>query len=151
MPVIVVALPAALAVGEASGIPADGDASELAVVAVALTGLLVLGFRPLIPQGVHGGVGLALGGLNLAMAVLTLLKGKIWTGLLGLFIPVLLYVGAIRLARPGSPWARWRYRNAAGKQERAVRREVVFRRPIVRAKIWLQELVAGRHDLPPAP
>ena len=44
------------------------------------------------------------------LAAITLLKGKVWTGLFGLFMPLLFIVGAIRLARPGSPWARWRYR-----------------------------------------
>ncbi|BBX96892.1 hypothetical protein MLAC_21860 [Mycobacterium lacus] len=47
--------------------------------------------------------------MTLPVAVLALLKGKLWTGLLGMFIVVLLVIGAIRLSRPHVPWARWRY------------------------------------------
>ncbi|KBI67323.1 hypothetical protein N118_02245 [Mycobacterium tuberculosis MAL020187] len=32
-----------------------------------------------------------------------LLKGKVWTGLLGMFVVVLLVVGAVRLSRPHAP------------------------------------------------
>lgn len=133
-------------------------------VAVSVTGLLVLGVRPvgvddLIAAGTAGGglLGWAVAGLATLMyvglAMITLIKGKIWTGLLGLFIPVLLYVGAIRLARPHSPWARWRYSRAdpksVAKLARSTWREVQLRRPVIKSKIWFQELLAGHHDTPP--
>ncbi len=132
-------------------------------VALAVTGLLVLGVRPVgiedfmlagTPDGLpdYSLAALATAG-HLSLAAITLLKGKIWTGLLGLFIPVLLFVGAIRLARPHSPWARWRYTKAtpkaAAKLARSTWREVQLRRPVIKSKIWLQELVAGHHDAPP--
>ncbi|WP_231334841.1 hypothetical protein [Actinomadura graeca] len=126
-------------------------------VAIAVTGLLLLGIRPLGFEGVTPdpgdstltGLYAASLAINLALAVLTLLKGKIWTGLIGLFVPALLILGAIRLARPGSPWARWRYTPGSRKHTRAVRNEERFRRPLIRAKIWVQEFIAGRHDLIP--
>jgi hypothetical protein len=80
------------------------------------------------------------------VASITLLKGKIWTGLFGLFVPLLFIAGAIRLARPGSPWARWRYRNRPGKLARADRRERRLRQPVVRFKIRIQDMLAGGHD-----
>jgi hypothetical protein len=83
-----------------------------------------------------------------ALAVLTLLKGKVWTGLFGLLVPLLYIAGAIRLARPGSPWARWRYRERPGKLVRAHRREQRLRLPVIRAKIRVQDLLTGRHDQP---
>ncbi len=90
-------------------------------VATGLTVLLLLGISPTIgpsltKSGLHASSGEAsavLAGSGLViflLTVVTLLKGKIWTGLFGLFVPPLLVPGAIRLARPGSPWARWRYR-----------------------------------------
>lgn len=129
-------------------------------VAVAVTGLLLLGLRPIgiedfdLAESAYAPShpilwGLAFTVLNLALAVVTLLKGKIWTGLLGLFLWPLIYIGAIRLARPGSPWARWRYRRGRRGQRklaRAVWREVRIRRPLIKAKIRLQELIAGRHN-----
>ena len=137
----------------------EGRTSVDAVfIAVAVTGLLLLGLRPLSWESigglpVHGGFAVAVLVINLLLAVVTLLKGKIWTGLAGLFVPVLLVVGAIRLARPGSPWARWFFGPGArrpnpAKMEKAMRREIRWRRPVIRAKIAFQEFLSGRHDLP---
>jgi hypothetical protein len=82
------------------------------------------------------------------LAGITMLKGKVWTGLIGLFVPVLLIVGAIRLGRPYSPWARWRYQQRPGKLATAVRREQRLRQPVIHAKVRLQDLLAGRPDQP---
>jgi hypothetical protein len=79
----------------------------------------------------------------------TLLKGKIWTGLFGLFLPPLFVAGAIRLARPGSPWARWRYWDRPGTQARAERRDQHLREPVIRLKIRVQDKMTGTHGLPP--
>ncbi len=50
---------------------------------------------------------------NMVMAVICFTKGKIATGLIGIPIPIVGLVGAIRLAKPASMWARRRY---AGKR-----------------------------------
>ena len=76
------------------------------------------------------------------LVAISLLKGKIWTGLFGLFLPLLI-VGAIRLARPGSPWARWRYQNKPHKRARAARRERRWRQPVVRFRVRLEDFVSG--------
>lgn len=85
---------------------------------------------------------------QLVLAAITVLKGKLWTGLVGLFFVPLLVVGAIRLARPSSPWARWRYTDKPEKQTRAWVREKRFREPVVRAKIVAQEALSGRFGVP---
>ncbi|MEU4829213.1 hypothetical protein [Streptosporangium sp. NPDC023615] len=137
----------------------EGRASVDAVfIAVAITGLLLLGLRPLgwgDSDGTPLGAWLTAGFIvvNLGLAVITLLKGKLWTGLAGLFLPVLLVPGALRLARPGSPWAHWflapgARRPRPHKLARAERREERWRRPVIRAKIAFQEFLSGRHDLP---
>jgi hypothetical protein len=76
------------------------------------------------------------------------LKGKVWTGLLGMFILILLVIGAIRLSRPHAPWARWRYATQPDKMRRALQRERRLRRPVVRAKLWVQCAIAGTPRLP---
>ena len=86
--------------------------------------------------------------LTLPMAVVVVLKGKVWTGLLGMFIVVLLVIGAIRLSRPHAPWARWRYTTQPDKMRRAMQRERTWRRPVVQAKLWLQCAIAGTPRLP---
>jgi hypothetical protein len=47
-----------------------------------------------------------LSGASIALAVITFLKGKYGFGVLGIFIWVFWLVGAIRLAKPDSVWAR---------------------------------------------
>jgi hypothetical protein len=130
-------------------------------VAAGVTALLLLGITPVGVKNVADyqrllpGTPGAVATLHVAVAVLfvlasvTLLKGKIWTGLVGLFVPPLFIVGAIRLARPGSPWARWRYRDRPGKQAKAERREQHLREPVIRLKIRVQDKMTGSHDLPP--
>jgi len=46
---------------------------------------------------------------HLAMAVICFLKSKLATGLIGIVVPIVALVGAARLAKPGSVWARRRY------------------------------------------
>ncbi|HTW05105.1 MAG TPA: hypothetical protein VMF87_32735 [Streptosporangiaceae bacterium] len=139
----------------------EGRISVDAVFAAAgVTALLLLGVTPVgvtsAPdyQRLLPGTPGAVTTLHLAVAALfllasiTLLKGKIWTGLLGLFVPVVFIVGAVRLARPGSPWARWRYAGRPAKLARADRRERLLRQPVIRAKIRIQDVLTGRHDQP---
>jgi hypothetical protein len=127
-------------------------------VAFAMVGLLLIGARPFeIGSDSEPGLGgvlssVVVGVFYVGLMGITLLKGKIWTGLIGVFIPILLIVGAIRVARPHSPWARRRYhphrRRGKARLARAQRRERRYREPLIRAKIWLQEAVAGRPSAP---
>jgi hypothetical protein len=136
----------------------DGRSSVDAVfAAVAVAGLLIMGLHPLMfffPFA-HGTDSLAwhtavLGAMvmTLPLAVVVVLKGKVWTGLLGMFIVVLLVIGAVRLSRPHAPWARWRYTTQPDKMRRALERERKWRRPVVQAKLWLQCAIAGTPRVP---
>ncbi|GAA5056916.1 hypothetical protein [Nocardia callitridis] len=125
-------------------------------VALAVTGLLLLGFHPLWMLDINDFrsapgrdvelfvVGFSL--VNLALAAVVIAKGKIWTGLFGMFFLPLLFVGAFRLSRPGAPWARWRYAKRRRLMYRSIVRERRYRRPVIRAKIFVQDLVAGKPD-----
>ena len=136
----------------------DGRTSVDAVfAAVAVAGLLIMGLHPLmffLPVW-HGAdsfawraaVGSAMV-LTLPMAVVVVLKGKVWTGLIGMFFVPLLVIGAIRLSRPQAPWARYLYMRRLDKMSRALQRERTLRRPVVRAKLWLQYTIAGTPRLP---
>lgn len=89
---------------------------DAVVLAATLTGLLLLG---LTPTGFHDGIVVApssarwmlvtIAALNLAPVVIATLKGRVWIGLVGIFVPGLALVGALRLAAPRSPWAHSRY------------------------------------------
>ncbi len=80
--------------------------------------------------------------------LVVLAKGKVWTGLLGMGVPPLLVIGALRLSRPHAPWARWRYLDHPHKMDRALQRERRIRRPLVRANLWLQSALAGMPRVP---
>jgi len=137
----------------------DGRTSVDAVfAAIAVAGLLIMGFNPLSffdigiwrdndSLAVRASV-VAMAVLTLGLAVIVLLKGKVWTGLVGMFIGPLLVIGALRLSRPHAPWARWRYHDRPRKMRRALERERYMRRPIVQAKLWLQDLIAGEPHFP---
>jgi hypothetical protein len=136
----------------------DGRTSVDAVfAAVAVAGLLIMGLHPLmffLPIW-HGADSVALRAavcagmaLTLPLAVVVVLKGKVWTGLLGMFIVLLLVIGAVRLSRPHAPWARWRYTTQPDKMRRALQRERILRRPVVRVKLWLQCAIAGTPRVP---
>ena len=126
-------------------------------VATGVTALLLIGASPggvtgvdeyhYLPGGQDADATLiAAVVLLFVLAGITLLKGKIWTGLVGLFVPPIFIIGAIRLGRPDSPWARWRYRDRPAKLARARRREQHLRQPVIQAKSWVQDLLAGRPD-----
>ncbi|OBG51885.1 hypothetical protein [Mycolicibacterium fortuitum] len=137
----------------------DGRTSVDAVfAAVAVAGLLILGFNPLSffdigiwredqSPGMRALV-IVVAVLTLLLAVVVLLKGKVWTGLVGMFITPLLFVGAVRLSRPHAPWARWRYTSHPRKMHRALERERWLRRPVVQAKLWLQDAITGMPKFP---
>ena len=137
----------------------DGRTSVDAVfAAVAVAGLLILGLNPLSffdigmwrtdADLVSRVSVVATAVTTLALAVVVLLKGKVWTGLLGMFFTPLLLIGAVRLSRPHAPWARWRYSKRPRKMHRALERERWLRRPVVQAKLWLQDAIAGMPHFP---
>ncbi len=137
---------------------------EVVFIVMALCGLALLGWVPLgatpksaepahsaaAATAVHAEAFLGIASVlavNLAFTVVCLLKGKTWTGVIGIYVSLFALVGAIRLARPGSPWARWRYPDGSRKLARAIAREDRYVRRVARFRIWFQDLVAGRPHL----
>jgi hypothetical protein len=58
---------------------------------------------------------------NAVFANVSLLKGKLSTGFAAIALPPFGWIGALRLAKPASPWTRWFY--GPDKLERAAQRE----------------------------
>jgi hypothetical protein len=99
----------------------QGRASlDAVVVAAAFAALVVLGTKPfgLDDPASIAGTALAVG-VVVGLAVMCFLKGRVLLGVIGLFVPVFGLVGAMRLAHPASPWARWRYRGPRLERARA--------------------------------
>ncbi len=131
---------------------------DAVIIVVTAASLFVVGIDPFADLGDTGLTG-NLFRITIATWVMVaivpvlvcLLKGKIWTGVIGVFIPILAIVGAIRLARLNSPWARRRYRKHPKKLARAERREA---RLDARWLAWRDaffDLIAGKPHLPSLP
>jgi hypothetical protein len=87
----------------------EGRASlDAVIVAAVIGGLLVLGVAPFdIPRDASAVDTLVLAVVtDVLLATLAIFKGKPLVGLIGIFIPAVSLVGALRLASPRSPWAR---------------------------------------------
>jgi hypothetical protein len=73
------------------------------------------------------------------VAVVAALKGKYVSAVIGMPIPPVGYVAAIRLARPGTWWAKRRYRRGSEKLKKARERKKRHDRRVRR----FQDLVGG--------
>ena len=76
----------------------------------------------------------------LFFAAIVALKGKYWTALVSVFIPLVGWVSAFRLAKPSSPWASRRYAEGSEKLAKATARA---ERSSRRYRRW-QDLIGGR-------
>lgn len=113
---------------------------DAVIVAVLLGGLVVVGAAP-FDTGQGGSIAAisAAVAFNLVFVVLAVAKGKRFTALVSVFVPLFGMVGAVRLARPGSRWATLRYPPQSRKAEESKRRDVRLRRTQNR----LLNLIAG--------
>jgi hypothetical protein len=120
----------------------EGRSSFDAVVCTfAFAALVVLGTQPFgldEPASVLGTT--AAVSVIVGLAVLCFAKGRVLLGVVGLFVPVVALVGAVRLGHPSSPWARWRYDDQ--RRRRAAERFAPDR-PLSRTGRRIADLVAG--------
>ncbi|MEU5401638.1 hypothetical protein ABZ348_20350 [Streptomyces sp. NPDC005963] len=106
---------------------------EAVIVATALAMLVLSGFSPLGVDSLtpderqNRATLISTLVLNFLLVIVTLFKGKPQLALMGTLVPFVAIFGAVRLAKPTSPWARRFYR----------------RRPKSRARAWVR---AYRHD-----
>jgi lysyl-tRNA synthetase class 2 len=131
---------------------------DAVIIVVCAAALFVLGINPF---GDLGDPGLSGDVFRVALAVwialvivpvlFCLLKGKIWTGVLGLFVPLVAIVGAFRLARLKSPWARRRYAKKPKKLAKAQRREARLDARWIAWRDAFFDLIAGKPHLPSLP
>jgi hypothetical protein len=114
-----------------------------AFLLLALIGVTPLGIGEATDGEIYtrmsGMLVLFLHGLLLALC---LAKGKYGLSLFGVFIPVVLLVGAIRMARPHSAWARRAY--DAAKLARADARAEQFDARWVVRRDWWTNLIGGK-------
>jgi hypothetical protein len=125
---------------------------DAVVLAAAVIALLLLGTLPFgvdtvdtTSVGIWGLiVSIVISGL---LVVVALLKGRIWLGVLGLLVPLVALIGALRLAKPHSPWAHWRYPDGSRKIIRATARARRHDARWERLKHRVFDAIAGRPNV----
>jgi hypothetical protein len=129
---------------------------ELAGLTAACIGFVMLGTSPLGVDDLSAGAvtirltvitGLILQGL---LILICLLKGKYRAGLISCFVPLVAWFCAIRLARPGSWWARHLYKGRK-REKRAIARAAKFDARWDPKWRWLSDLIAGSPSEPDPP
>jgi hypothetical protein len=123
----------------------EGRSSVDAVIlSAAFAALVVLGVRPFGLDEVGSVVGsIAVAAVAVTLAAVAFLKGRILLGVVAVFVPLVGAVCAVRLAKPGSAWARRRYTGRrADRLERARQRFRDDRRGAVLTR-RIQELIGG--------
>jgi lysyl-tRNA synthetase class 2 len=123
----------------------EGRSSVDAVVFAAIIGGgVIVGF---VPLDASGGSILAIilsVVITLGVCAIVALKGKMSSAVIGMFIPPVAWVAAIRLARPRSWWAKRRYEPGSAKLARAEARKERHDRRVRR----FQDLIGGAPSLP---
>jgi len=126
----------------------EGRASIDAVIVCALLGgLVVVGLQPFDLDDTTSAVGTTVAvPIVVALDAIAFAKGRILLGAIAIFVPVVGAIAAVRLAKPGSPWARRRYRGKrAHRLERASARFAAGRRGEVLGR-RLRDAIGGAPD-----
>ncbi|MFR9797168.1 hypothetical protein ACL02U_14845 [Streptomyces sp. MS06] len=125
---------------------------EVVVVTAALVGLVLAGFAPFGVNGVsedelqNRADVIATVAINFLFSLAVLAKGKPRMAIFSVIVPLLGVVGAVRLARPGSPWARRFYRRRPRARARAILRAYRHDRRWSGPSRAFQEWLGGKPD-----
>ncbi|MEU9334592.1 hypothetical protein AB0D49_15730 [Streptomyces sp. NPDC048290] len=125
---------------------------EVVVLTAALVGLLLLGYSPFGVDGLseqelqsRGTVAVTIA-VNFLFSLVCLAKGKARLAIFGVVIPFLAWFGAIRLARPTSPWAKRLYGRRPRARARARLRAYHHDRRWAGPSRRLQDWIGGTPD-----
>lgn len=130
---------------------------EVVVLTAALVLLVLGGFSPLGVNDLsddeqHDRVGVVLTlVVNFCFVLIALFKGKARMAVVGALVPFVALVGAVRLARPTSMWAKRFYRNRHRARSRSVLRAYHHDVRWAGPRRRFQDLIGGAPDRVPAP
>ncbi|MGC9544292.1 hypothetical protein [Streptomyces sp. UG1] len=128
---------------------------EVVVLTAALVGLVLLGFSPFGVNDLsddelqdRGSVISTVIG-NFLLALIALAKGKARIAIFGVIVPFIALFGAVRLARPDSPWAKRLYRRRPRARAKAQLRAYHHDRRWVGPSRRFQDWIGGAPDADP--
>lgn len=125
---------------------------EMVSLAIGCMGLVLIGFGPFqddSSQGPEVAFTVVAVAINLLWIVLCVEKGKYKFALFSIFIPLIGIVGAVRLARPSSRWAKRRY--SEKKRSHAAERAARYDKRFGPATDWVSDFIAGKPSQPDPP
>ncbi|MEU3945053.1 hypothetical protein [Streptomyces sp. NPDC029526] len=128
---------------------------EVVVLTAALVGLLLGGFSPFGVDDLDAEEQQNRANLittvtaNFLFSLIALSKGKARIAVLGVVVPLIALIGAIRLARPDSPWAKRFYRRRHRARAKAVLRAYHHDRRWSGPRRAVQDWIGGRPDPDP--
>ena len=124
---------------------------DACMAAVAFLGLAILATFPLPTDSAGERLGREIGDGVIALVgcfvVVSLLKGKVKLGLFGIVFPPLAVVGAVRLAKPTSVWARWLYPEGGWRLRRSEARSASRDARWLRRRERFYDLIGGAPHL----
>ncbi|MET9101430.1 hypothetical protein [Streptomyces antibioticus] len=125
---------------------------EAVVLTAALVGLLLVGASPFGVDDLSDdelqdrGTVISTIVFNFLFSIAVLTKGKFWTAVFSVFVPLLGLIGLMRVARPGSPWARRFYRRRPKARARAILRAYRHERRWLRPRRIVGDWLGGKTD-----
>ncbi|MFF4499363.1 hypothetical protein [Streptomyces sp. NPDC001401] len=128
---------------------------EVVVLTAALVGLVLSGFSPfgvndMSQTELHDrGSVISTVVVNFLFSLAVLSKGKARMAIFSVIVPFIGLIGLVRLARPGSPWARRFYRRRPRARAKATLRAYHHDRRWAGPRRRFQDLLGGKPD--PAP
>ncbi|MGW5634885.1 hypothetical protein [Streptomyces sp. NPDC003832] len=132
---------------------------EAVVLTAALVGLVLSGFSPFGVNDLSDdelqdrGTVISTVATSFVFSLIALFKGKMRLAVFGVIVPVLALVGAVRLARPGSRWARRFYARRPRARARATLRAYHHDRrwsgPSRKLADWIGGAPEEPNELPP--
>jgi hypothetical protein len=127
---------------------------EVVVITAALVGLVLAGFTPFGVDNLsqdevqdRANVIATVAG-NFVFSLLALAKGKARLAIFGVIVPLVALIGAVRLARPGSFWARRFYGRRPRARAKSRLRAYHHDRRWSGPRRTLQDWIGGRPDPP---
>ncbi|MGW2842852.1 hypothetical protein ACWCWD_34325 [Streptomyces sp. NPDC001493] len=122
------------------------------LVLLALAGFSPLGVDELTDEQENGRLGLVLTMIvNFLFVLVALFKGKARMAVVGALVPFVAVIGALRLARPASPWAKRFYGRRHKARARAVLRAYHHDVRWAGPRRRFQDLIGGAPDRVPLP
>jgi hypothetical protein len=88
--------------------------------------------------------------VNFGFVLIALFKGKLRMAIIGTLVPFVAIIGALRLARPESPWAKHLYRHRPRSRARAMLRAFHHDKRWSGPRRKFQDLIGGAPDRLPA-